>query len=323
MSLFVKATRKKARLRLLVAGPSGSGKTTWALATATAVAGGKVTQSGPRYITDIPDGRVAVIDTEKGSASLYADQFNFDVMEFGAPYSPARLREAIESAAAAGYEAVIVDGLTPFWNGPGGVLEIVDAEAAKARNNTYAGWKAGTPAQNLLVQSLLDVPIHVIATVRSKQDYVLETDARGKQAPKKVGMAPVQRDGLEYEFTVAVEVDLDHAAVATKTRFPELADRLFRKSDTVAFGAEVAALVTVGVEPARPEQLVEIQQLADVMGLTAEKLAAGLQRYARVANLASLTPDLADRVLEALRPAAAKGAVAPAQGTAETGEVAA
>lgn len=308
---FTKATRKQARARLAFAGPSGSGKTTWALITATRLAGGTVEVGPVGYITDMSNatGRVAVIDTERGSASLYADQFDFDVLEFPAPYSPARLQQAIRDAAAAGYASVVIDGLTPFWNGEGGVLDIVDAAAAKLRGNTYMAWKEGTPAQNMLIAAMLEAPLHVVATVRSKQEYVQEKQG-DRTIVRKVGMAPEQRQGLEYEFTVVADVDLDHQALASKTRCPLLADRLFRKGDAVAFADTFAGWLNSGDEQpmATDEVKAEIRELAGQAGLSQEQLAAGIKRYAGVSGMDALTEDGGARVVAALRVAAEKAA---------------
>lgn len=211
--MFHKASKTAARLRLAIYGPSGAGKTFTALTVATGLAPGKV----------------AVIDTERGSASKYADQFGFDVLNLDPPYHPERFVQAVDAAEAAGYQAIVIDSLSHAWNGPGGILEIVDEESRKMKGNSYVAWAKGTPLQNRLIDSMTRCRMHLIATMRAKTEYVVETDSRGKSAPRKVGMAPVQRDGMEYEFDLALDMTTDNDAIVAKTRCPELAGRVLNK----------------------------------------------------------------------------------------------
>lgn len=212
---FQKAVKANARLRMCIAGPSGSGKTYTALAIAGQLKNG---------------GRVALVDTEHGSASKYADTFDFDVLELAPPFHPDHFCQALTEAAKAGYAVVILDSLTHAWSGTGGLLEIVDGIAARMKApNSFAAWKDATPIQNRLVEAILTAPLHVIATMRSKQEYVLTVDERGKQIPRKVGMAPQQREGFEYEFDVFGEMDQDNTLIITKTRCPALTGCTFKK----------------------------------------------------------------------------------------------
>lgn len=238
---FTKAIKRESKLRMAIAGPSGSGKTYTALAIASALANGK---------------SVAMVDTEHGSASKYADLFQFDVLEMHPPYHPDRFVEAINEAAKAGYGVVILDSLTHAWSGTGGLLEVVDQIAARMRSqNSFAAWKDATPIQNRLVEAIVAAPLHVIATMRSKQEYVVQQDERGKQAPRKVGMAPQQREGFEYEFDVFGEMDIDNTMIVTKSRCPALSGAVIKKP-----GADVAATLTTwlhGVaQPAQSPQLI-------------------------------------------------------------------
>jgi hypothetical protein len=191
---FTRATKKRSKLRLALTGPSGSGKTYSALRLAKGIGG-----------------RIAVIDTESGSASLYADLFDFDVMELSKPFTPEKYTAAIKEATAAGYDVLIIDSLTHAWAGEGGVLESVD-DAASRIENKFAAWGPATKRQNHFIGSILDAEIHIIATMRSKMEYALENNAKGKAVPKKIGMAPVQRDGVEYEFATVLDVGMDHFA---------------------------------------------------------------------------------------------------------------
>jgi hypothetical protein len=203
MTGFKKATKTQARARVALSGPPGSGKTYTALTWAAAL--GK---------------SIAVIDTERGSASLYADLFDFDVLELAPPYHPNRLIEAM--AQAAEYDVTVIDSTSHFWAGEGGVLEIVDH--AKSGSDSYRAWSKGTPLQQRMVDAILRHPGHVVTTMRSKTEYALVDGANGKKSVQKLGMAPVQRDGIEYEFTLMMDVDMRHIAHVTKSRFSGLAD---------------------------------------------------------------------------------------------------
>lgn len=204
MSMFKKATRQAAKLRAAICGTSGGGKTYGALLLARGLAG--------------ETGKIAVIDTERGSASLYSDLVDFDVAELAPPYSPARYRDLIV-AAAKEYDVLVIDSLSHAWAGEGGVLEMHDNATKAARGgNSYTAWRDVTPQHNALVDAILAAPCHVITTMRSKTAYELQ-DNNGKKAPVKVGLAPVQRDGMEYEFTLCLDVSVTgHVATASKDR---------------------------------------------------------------------------------------------------------
>jgi hypothetical protein len=231
---FQKAVKAKAKGRVSLAGPSGSGKTYTALQIATGLSE-----------------KVAVLDTEHGSASKYADIFNFDVMEVEAPFHPNKFVSAIDEAAKAGYGVLVIDSLSHAWNGKGGLLEIVgDIEKRMKSSNSFAAWKDATPIQQAMIEAMLSAPIHIIATMRSKQEYILEQTERGGRTynvPKKVGMAPVQRDGMEYEFDVFAEIDLDHNLVISKTRCPAL-DGVVLTKDGAKF-AEIFGAWLTGADP--------------------------------------------------------------------------
>lgn len=234
MGLFKKAVKSESKLRLAIAGPSGSGKTYTSLAIATALADG---------------GGVAVIDSENGSASKYADVFEFDVAEMHAPFSPDKYVSAIAEAANAGYKVIVIDSLTHAWSGTGGLLDIVDQVAKKSQSkNTYMAWKEGTPLQNKLVDAIIQSPVHVIATMRSKAEYVIEPNERGKSAPRKVGMAAIQRDGMEYEFDILFQMTLDNEAIVEKTRCSALTGRVIPQP-----GADVAEILKAWLSGEAPQ----------------------------------------------------------------------
>lgn len=200
--MFKRAVRKEAKIRLALIGPSGSGKTYSALLVARGLVG--------------PQGKIAVIDTERGSASLYAHITPFDVCELTPPFTPEKYIEAIKAAEQAGYDVIIIDSLSHAWAGTGGILDIHDAATAKEKNS-WAAWRYVTPRHNELVDAMLQSACHVIATMRAKQEYV-PVEEGGKTKIQKVGLAPVQRDGIEYEFTLVFDLDASHNAVASKDR---------------------------------------------------------------------------------------------------------
>lgn len=240
--MFQKAVKREAKLRLAIAGPSGSGKTYTALAIGTALGG-----------------KVAVIDTEHGSAAKYADLFEFDTLPIGpgamlpdgspSPfqnYHPQNFVKGIGMAIEAGYDAVILDSLSHAWNGTGGVLDIVEQASKRFKGNSYAGWQEGTPAHNALIEGVVSANCHIIATMRSKQEYIL-VERNGKQAPQKVGMAPVQRDGFEYEFDVFMDMDIENNAIVSKTRCPALTGAVISKP-----GRELAETLREWLSGAEP-----------------------------------------------------------------------
>ncbi len=191
-----KAERKKAKLRLGISGASGSGKTWSALEIATGMGG-----------------KIGMIDTEAGRGELYGNDFNYDIIRLDAPYSPERYIEAMKTFEKAGYDILIIDSLSHAWVGEGGVLSIVD----KAGSNSFTqGWKVGTPKQNALIDALVTSKMHIITTFRAKTEYAMEKNDRGRIEPHKVGLAPVQRDGIEYEYTVFMNMNQDHIAHVSK-----------------------------------------------------------------------------------------------------------
>ena len=210
-SEFRKAIKRDAKLRLAVCGPSGSGKTYTLLKLATEL-------GGP----------IAVVDTERGSASKYADIFEFDVMELGS-YDPRNLIAIIDTAVSSGYQVLCIDSLSHFWIGKDGELDQVDRAARRMQTpNSFAAWKQVTPIHNALVDKIISAPLHVLVSLRSKTEWVLERDDKtGKTAPRKVGLAPVMRDGIEYEFDVCGEMDQENTLVITKSRCPRLAGGVF------------------------------------------------------------------------------------------------
>jgi AAA domain len=225
---FKKAVRKQVKLKLGISGPSGSGKTWGAIS----LAGGL-------------GSKIAVIDTENGSASLYADKFNFDVLEITAPFTTAKYIDALSSAVKLGYDVVVIDSITHEWAANGGILEQKANIDAKGGNN-WTNWKIPSADHERWKADLLLAPVHVIATMRAKAEYVLEANDKGKQQPRRIGMAPIQKDGIEYEFSILFDLALNHDAIASKDRTGLFDGRSFRLSNDI--GAEIKTWLASGQE---------------------------------------------------------------------------
>ena len=242
--MFKKATKHPTKLRLALVGPSGSGKTFTALRIATAMGS-----------------RVALIDTEHGTSAAYADLFDYDMMALDS-FHPSLYAQAIREAEQQGYDVVIVDSLSHAWTGRNGALELVDKAAKRNKtHSTFTAWRDVTPLHNALVETILRANIHVIATLRAKTKYVLEQDEKGKAQVKKVGLEAVQREGLEYEFDVVADLDLDNNLVISKARCPDLNRRVFPEA-----GPEVASILT-GWLSAGAENKKSLSGLADEAAL--------------------------------------------------------
>lgn len=269
-----KAERKKAKLRLGLAGPSGSGKTMGALKLAFGLGG-----------------KTGLIDTEHGSGDLYAHLGDYDVITLEAPFTVAKYLEAIRAFEAAGYGTIIIDSLSHAWSGDGGLLD-KQGKIADKIGNSYTAWRTVTPEHNALVDAMLQSDAHIIATMRAKTEYVLETNDKGKQAPKKIGMAPVQRDGMEYEFTVFLDIAIDHTATASKDRTSLFDGEYFKISDKT--GKKLLAWLESGAEPEAvitPAQVIELQRLLDA----AETSAADLCSHANIKALPKMPAAMFDK----------------------------
>lgn len=208
MSAFKKATKTQAKLRLALAGLAGAGKTYSALAIASAIAE-QMRSAGHGA------GRIALIDTEHESASLYADRFDFDTMPLD-NHSPRAYVEGIKEAEQAGYDLIIIDSLSHAWAGKNGALEQKDNAAARG-GNSWTAWRDITPMHNALVDAMLACRMHLIATMRTKMEYIQTTEG-GKTKIEKVGLAAIQREGMEYEFTIVGDLDLSNMMRVSKTR---------------------------------------------------------------------------------------------------------
>ena len=243
MSMFEQVTRKKAKLRMALTGVSGGGKTLGALFIAYGMTGDW--------------SKVALIDTEHERARFYADRSDlgtgsFLYAPFAPPYSPDRYKQLVQEAAGlVGPDGVvIVDSLSHAWNNEGGVLDIKEKIANQQGKNSYTAWSEAGKYQNDLINTILAVDCHTIVTMRSKMEYAMQENDRGKMAPVKVGLAPIQREDTEYEFDIVLNIDRSHMATASKdTTFLDK----FGQVITPELGVQLKNWLSDGVEPERCE----------------------------------------------------------------------
>jgi hypothetical protein len=214
---FQKATKDAAKLRMSISGGPGFGKTRSALEIA-------------RHF-----GKIALADTEYKSASKYAgvNGLDFEVQTVPEPYNPAKVGQLIKEAADASFDILILDSLTHFWNGTGGFLELVDAEARKAaarggKHDTFSAWKVVDPQFRKMVDQILCAPIHVIVTMRSKIEHAIE-EQDGRKKVRKLGMAPEMRDNFGYAMDIEGAMTQDHKFVVGKTRIDETDGQVYDK----------------------------------------------------------------------------------------------
>lgn len=208
--MFKKAIRKSVKLKLGITGPSGSGKSFSALRLAKGL--GK---------------KIAVIDAENGSASLYSDQFDFDVANITPPFTTEKYIDAINSAEKSGYDVIIVDSLTHSWDGEGGLLQQKAALDARPGSNHWTNWGPIDKKYKALNDALLHSSCHIICTFRSKMEYVQSEDG-GKKKVQKVGMAPIYREGMSYELSIVFDIAMNHEAEVSKDRTGLFVDKIFK-----------------------------------------------------------------------------------------------
>lgn len=194
-----KASRKRAKIKMALQGPSGAGKTYSALLLAFGLSNDWT--------------KIAVIDTENHSAELYSNLGQYNTVSIAAPYTPEKYGEAIHLCEQAGMEVIILDSISHEWDGSGGILDVHGNMAG----NSFTNWSKLTPRHNAFVQTIVQSSCHIIGTIRSKQDYVLQ-EKNGRMIPEKVGLKGVTRDGMDYEFTLVLEIDIKHNASASKDR---------------------------------------------------------------------------------------------------------
>jgi len=224
---FLKAIKEKIDLRMAIHGPSGSGKTFTALRIATGLGGS-----------------IGVIDTEGKSARKYADRFQFLVDELYHP-NIAQMIGAMKESAEAGINMLIIDSLTHSWEEL--LADVERIARAKYRGNTWSAWSEGTPKQRALIDAILNYPGHIIATMRSKTEWAVDDAGGGKSKPTRIGLAPQQGKGIEYEFDVLLEMSIDHIGHVLKDRTGRFQDKII-ELPSEEFGKQLAAWLSDGAE---------------------------------------------------------------------------
>lgn len=190
-----KAKREKIYTKIALMAPSGGGKTYGALRLATGMAEEIKAESGK-------DARILMANTEAKRGYYYANEFNYDIVDMDPPHNPERYVELIDFAVKEGYDILIIDSSSHEWEGKGGCLEL-----HQQAGGTYQSWAKVTPRHNKFIQAIADSPIHIIATMRGKDQYEMTKDEKGRTNVQKLGVGAKQRDGFEYEFTVTFLID--------------------------------------------------------------------------------------------------------------------
>lgn len=257
-----KAQRKKAKLRLGMSGPAGAGKTLSSLLMAYGITG------------NWED--ICLIDTENHSGDLYADYHQngidigeYNIIDISAPYSPEKYINAIKECEREGIKVVVIDSLTHAWAGDGGLLDKKGQieKANKPGTNSWTAWRDITPLHNQLVEAILQSSCHVICTLRAKMEHVQEKDPQGKVVIRKIGMNPIQRDGMEYEFTVFIDIDQDHQATCSKDRTSMFDGKMWTPG--IETGRVLLEWLETGIEAPKPmteEQKQIVKEIAQSIG---------------------------------------------------------
>ena len=206
-----RAVKSRVKLKMAVDGASGSGKTKGALALAVAIAQQMAVDRGKPG-----DWKVLGVDTENRTMELYADIYPFDHIHLTSPYASDRYKRAMQIAVTQGYDVLVVDSISHQWEGAGGIRSRKDALDA-AGGNGFANWSKLSPEHTEFIEFIKALDVHTICTMRSKMEYVLE-ERDGKKVPRKVGLAPIQREGVDYEFSLVFDLDSEHRAFVSKDR---------------------------------------------------------------------------------------------------------
>ena len=279
---FRKALKLSAKLRLALCGIAGSGKTFSALQIGSEI-GRMMRHNGHG------DGRIALIDSERGSASLYADLFDFDVDELDT-FSPLAYASKIREAERAGYDIIIIDSISHAWSGKDGALDQRDRAAERSPSgNSWTAWRDVTPKHNEFVDAMVMCRAHLIVTMRQKMEHVQET-VNGKVVIRKVGLASIQREGMEYEFTAVGDLDLTNTLRMSKTRMHGavgLGDIFERPGAEFAGRAYAWLMSSAPAEQATARQSTPIEMVRD-------RLIHDMRRAQSVTDLNALLPRFAE-----------------------------
>jgi hypothetical protein len=295
-----KAKRSMVWLKMAIAAPSGGGKTAGALLIAFGLMKEKYPELSDAELWD----KVAVADTENGSGELYVNHEigNFkigvyNVIPMSAPFTAEEYMQAIELCEKNAIEVLVIDSTTHLWSGEGGLLQQQQI-ATKKTGNSYTAWRDITPLHNAFVEKMLQSKVHIIATIRSKQEYAQTQNEQGKKIVQKLGMEPEQRKGMEYEFTLVLDVDTDHMATSTKDRTSMFDGKMFKITPNTGetlmkwlltadeSPTEVRATSQPAARPANPETGIDAIK-AEVMELC--KLKGGSKNEKVMAAIAKQT----------------------------------
>lgn len=260
--IFEPAVKTALKGRVALIGPAGSGKTWTGLTTASALAQG---------------GKIAVIDTLKRQSLHYADMWRFDVAHLRT-FHPDDLTAALGDCS--GYDVCMIDSWSPFWSGPGGMLEQVDNASEGRTGSTFNnGWKTMRPAETRMMEAMLSFPGHLIVTIKTKTEYLVTTGTDGKVKPVKVGTKPEQREGLEYEFDLVANLDMENTATVVKSHCPPLHNAVVPKP-TEEFGFTFLQWLSNGVRPKTAwdwrDEIMAEQDFDTLRSLRDQMVAAGV-----------------------------------------------
>ena len=266
------ATREQLKLRMGLCAPAKAGKTYDALTFAFALA------SQP-----FPHG-VCVIETEHRSAAKYAGyvvdgvkwKFNQILLT---DFSPSSYVEALNQCAQHGFDVVIIDSLSHAWAGEGGALDIKDKYSDNKGENSFTAWRHVTPMHNRMIETILRAPFHIIATMRTHMEYVMEANEKGKMIPRKVGMKPIQRAGMEYEFDIIADIDNAHVLTVSGSRCQAVDNQVVSKPSG-AFMRPIIDWLSEGHAPepriASPQRE-KILELCALLAISSDGLSKGLR----------------------------------------------
>ena len=271
---FKKAAKKEVKLTMGISGPAGAGKTLSALRIARGLVG--------------PHGKIALIDTEGAKANAYADviENGYDIAQFESPFELDKLEDTLDEAIEAGYQVIVIDSLSHFYAGEGGILQQVEDESVRNGGNGMKAWAYVTPKVNRFLEKLKAMPIHVIVTLRSKTTYEISRNDKGKVSVQKLGLAPIWKgDSIDFEMDHMLKMTTDHRAIVDKTRLIGLTDKIFDKPDE-KLGKQIKEYLTGGiVSPIEPEPVVADESAEE----PAEKIAPKQQLLSQLEDLAQAT----------------------------------
>lgn len=252
------ARREKMKAAIAFIGGSGSGKTLGMLL----IAYGMMKEAYPDLEEEKIFQKIGVVDTEHKRSQIYADMTIADIrihpfyhIDLQAPYSQQRYDEAIVTLKKAGCDVVIVDSLSHAWEGTGGFLDI-----QQQNGGNFQAWAKVKPHIQAFIKSLTENDVHVLSSMRTKQDYQVERGETGKLEIKKLGLKPIQKDDLEYEFLIVWQLDQDHIARTTKDNSGMFENQ--PSKITPEFGSKLYKWLEKGVD-VKAEELAKKNALVD------------------------------------------------------------